>query len=344
MKKRFLALTMAALMIASLTGCGNTAQPAAADTTSEAAPAAQEQEQAPAEDDGATYNVGICQFVQHVALDAATKGFKDALVAEFGDRVTFDEQNAAGDAATATTICTNLVAENVDLILANATPSLQSAAAATADIPVLGTAITEYGVALGIDNFNGVVGNNISGTSDLPPLDQQARMVEEIFPEAKTVGILYCSAEANSKYQAEVVQSTLEGDGLTVQIYTFADSNDITAVTQEACANVDVLYIPTDNTAASCVEAINNVALPAKTPIIAGEEGILAGCGVATLSIDYYGLGYTTGEMAVKILKGEANVSEMPIQYYPDPVKEYNPSICDELGVTIPEGYEAFEG
>ncbi|MCR4587031.1 MAG: ABC transporter substrate-binding protein [Lachnospiraceae bacterium] len=322
MKKRLFALAMAAVMALSLTGCGSASGSSA----------------------NKTYTIGICQFVQHVALDAATQGFKDALVAEFGENVKFDEQNAAGDAATATMICTNLVAENVDLILANATPSLQSAAAATSDIPVLGTAITEYGVALGIDNFSGVVGNNVSGTSDLPPLDQQARMVEEIFPDAKTVGILYCSAEANSSYQAKVVKDTLEGDGLTVQIYTFADSNDIASVTAEACANVDVLYIPTDNTAASCVEAINNVALPAKTPIIAGEEGILAGCGVATLSIDYYGLGYTTGEMAAKVLKGEEKISEMAIQYYPDPVKEYNPAICDELGVTIPEGYVAYEG
>ncbi|MCR4588225.1 MAG: ABC transporter substrate-binding protein [Lachnospiraceae bacterium] len=339
MKKRFLALTMAALMVASLTGCGSTAGDA---STAETTAAAAAETTAAADASEKTYTVGICQFVQHVALDAATKGFKDALTEALGSSVTFDEQNAAGDAATATTICTNLVAENVDLILANATPSLQSAAAATAEIPVLGTAITEYGVALGIDNFSGVVGGNISGTSDLPPLDQQAGMVEELFPEAKTVGILYCSAEANSKYQAEVVQATLEGDGLTVQVYTFADSNDITSVAQEACANVDVLYIPTDNTAASCVEAINNVALPAKTPIVAGEEGIMAGCGVATLSIDYYGLGRTTGEMAAKILKGEANISEMAIEYYPNPVKEYNPAICEELGVTVPEGYEAY--
>lgn len=290
------------------------------------------------------YTIGICQLVQHPALDAATKGFEDELKSELGeDNVTFDEQNAAGDAATATQICTNLVSENVDLILANATAALQSAAAATSTIPILGTSITDYGVALDIDDFNGTVGGNISGTSDLPPLDQQADMVTELFPDAKNVGILYCSAEPNSKYQADQVKGYLEDAGLTVNIYTFSDSNDVASVTGEACNNSDVLYIPTDNTAASCTEAINNVALPAKVPIIVGEEGIMAGCGVATLSIDYYGLGQTTGKMAAQILKGEADISEMPIQYYDNPVKEYNPEICEKLGITVPDGYTAYE-
>ena len=296
MKKKAIALLMTGVMLA-MTACASTgAAPAAAPAEDAAAEAADES--APAEE-GKTYNVGICQLVQHVALDAATKGFRDALTEKLGDRVTFDEQNAAGDTATATTICNNLVAENVDLILANATPALQSAAAATNTIPILGTAITEYGVALDIDGFDGTVGGNISGTSDLAPLDAQAAMVSELFPDAKTVGIVYCSAEPNSKYQADTVEKYLQDAGLTVTIYTFADSNDIASVMGEACANNEVLYIPTDNTAASCTEAINNVAQPAGVPIICGEEGLMSGCGVATLSIDYYGLGYTTGEMAV---------------------------------------------
>ncbi|MCR5715881.1 MAG: ABC transporter substrate-binding protein [Lachnospiraceae bacterium] len=351
MKKKLMALVLTGAMVMSMTACGSEAATdtaaevatEAADAASEAADAATEAADAAEASDDATYTVGICQLVQHDALDAATKGFRDALTEEFGDRVTFDEQNAAGDSATATTICQSLVAENVDLILANATPALQSAAAATSEIPILGTAITEYGVALDIDNFSGTVGGNISGTSDLPPLDEQAAMVLELFPETKTVGIVYCSAEPNSKYQAEVVTAELEAKGITVNVYTFADSNDVVSVTGEACNNVDVLYIPTDNTAASCTEAINNVALDAGVPIIAGEEGIMAGCGVATLSIDYYGLGYTTGQMAAAILKGEQNISEMPIQYYENPVKEYNPAICEKLGVTVPDDYVAFE-
>ena len=340
MKKKAIALLMTGVMLA-MTACASTgAAPAAAPAEDAAAEAAEES--APAEE-GKTYNVGICQLVQHVALDAATKGFRDALTEKLGDRVTFDEQNAAGDTATATTICNNLVAENVDLILANATPALQSAAAATNTIPILGTAITEYGVALDIDGFDGTVGGNISGTSDLAPLDAQAAMVSELFPDAKTVGIVYCSAEPNSKYQADTVEKYLQDAGLTVTIYTFADSNDIASVMGEACANNEVLYIPTDNTAASCTEAINNVAQPAGVPIICGEEGLMSGCGVATLSIDYYGLGYTTGEMAYEILENGKDISTMAIEYYPDPVKEYNPTICEALGITVPDDYAAFE-
>ena len=290
-----------------------------------------------------TYTVGICQLVQHEALDAATKGFCDALTDALGDKVTFIEQNASNDIPTCATICSGLVADDVDLILANATPALQAAATATDTIPVLGTAVTEYGVALDIENFDGTVGGNISGTSDLAPLDQQAAMLLELLPEAKPVGILYCSAESNSVYQAQVVQSCLEEAGVEVKIYTFADSNDVSTVTATACDECDALYIPTDNTAASCAEAINNVAEPAGVPIVAGEEGLCKGCGVATLSISYYDLGYTTGQMAVKILTGESDISEMPIEYCPNPVKKYNPTLCESLGITVPEDYVAIE-
>ena len=329
--KKALVLLLALAMVLSLAACGS----APASTPAEE-PAA-----APAAAEGEVYTVGICQLVQHVALDAATQGFKDALTEALGDKVQFVEQNAAGDIPTCSTIVNGFVSDGVDLILANATPALQAAVAATDSIPILGTSVTEYGVALDIKDFNGTVGGNVSGTSDLAPLDQQAAMILELFPEAKTVGILYCSAEPNSVYQADVVKAELEKSGVTVSVYTFADSNDVAAVTATACDENDVLYIPTDNTAASCTEAINNVAEPAGVPIIAGEEGICAGCGVATLSINYYDLGVTTGKMAAKILTGESNISEMPIEYFPDPVKKYNPAICEALGITIPEDYVA---
>ena len=329
--KKALVLLLALAMVLSLAACGS----APASTPAEE-PAA-----APAAAEGEVYTVGICQLVQHVALDAATQGFKDALTEALGDKVQFVEQNAANDIPTCATIVNGFVSDGVDLILANATPALQAAVAATDSIPILGTSVTEYGVALDIKDFNGTVGGNVSGTSDLAPLDQQAAIILELFPEAKTVGILYCSAEPNSVYQADVVKAELEKSGVTVSVYTFADSNDVAAVTATACDENDVLYIPTDNTAASCTEAINNVAEPAGVPIIAGEEGICAGCGVATLSINYYDLGVTTGKMAAKILTGEANISEMPIEYFPDPVKKYNPAICEALGITIPEDYVA---
>ncbi len=294
--------------------------------------------------DSDTYTVGICQLVTHDALDAATEGFKQALIDELGeDKVTFDFQNAANDTAACSTIINSFVSKNVDLIMANATPALQSAAAATTTIPVLGTSITEYGVALSIDNFNGTVGGNISGTSDLAPLTEQAQMIIDLFPEAKTVGMLYCSAEANSTYQVQVVTEYLTDKGLTVLEYSFSDSNDVAVVTEKAAAESDVIYIPTDNTAASCTETINNICLPKQVPIFAGEAGICSGCGTFTLSISYYEIGYKTGLMAADILKGDADISTMAIEYDPNPVKKYNATICEALGLTIPEGYTAIE-
>ena len=316
MKKRVLAIVCMLAMVLSLAACG-----------------------APVGDDG-KFTVGICQLVTHDALDAATQGFKDALIAELGeDKVVFLEENAAGDSALCGTICTDFVSKNVDLIMANATPALQAAAAATEDIPILGTSVTEYGVALEIADFNGTVGGNVSGTSDLAPLDKQADMLVEWFPEAKTVGLLYCSAEANSLYQVNTVKAFLEQKGLTCTLYPFADTNDVAAVTQSAADANDVLYVPTDNTAASNSELIDNICRPAGVPIIVGEEGICKGCGVATLSINYYDLGVATGKMAAKILTGAANISEMPVAYAEIQTPKFNAEICTELGLTAPAGY-----
>ena len=343
--RKVLALGLTAAMLG-LTACSSsTAETtAAADEAEEteaadAADAAEDATEAEATD-GKVYNIGICQLVQHQALDKATEGFKDALTEALGaENVVFDEQNANGDSATATTICANFVSEDVDLIMANATAALQAAASATGDIPILGTSITDYGVALDIADFNGVIGGNISGTSDCAPLETQAQMMLDLFPDATTFGILYCSAEPNSKFQSDAVQKVLEDAGKTVNIYTFSDSNDLASVTQEACSNVEAIYIPTDNTAASYTETINNVAQPAGVPIFAGEEGIMAGCGVATLSISYYNIGKVTGQMAAEILKDGADISTMEVRYDDDPVKEYNPTIADALGITIPDDY-----
>ena len=292
--------------------------------------------------DGDKYTIGICQLVQHEALDAATQGFKDEIVKELGeDAVTFDEQNAQGDSNTCSTIINSFVSNNEDLILANATASLQAAAAGTSDIPILGTAVTEYGVALDLKDFDGTVGGNISGTSDLAPLDEQAAMLQELFPDAKKVGLLYCSAEANSQYQVDTVKAALEELGYTCEYYAFSDSNDLSSVTTTAANDSDVIYVPTDNTVASNTEIINNICLPAKVPVITGEEGICAGCGVATLSINYYDLGVTTGKMAVKILKDGEDISQMPIEYAPNFTKEYNKDICEELGIEVPDDYVA---
>ena len=288
-----------------------------------------------------SYSIGICQLVQHVALDDATRGFKDALTAKLGDKVSFNEQNASGDSSTCITIVNSFISEDVDLILANATPALQAAQAGTGEIPILGTSVTDYASALGIDPWTGVTGYNISGTSDLAPLDGQAQLLNELFPDAKNVGLLYCTAEANSIYQVEKVEAYLTEMGYSCTMYGFTDSNDVSSVVQNACANSDVLYAPTDNTMASCTEAIRNVVVVEKKAIVGGDEGICSGCGVATICINYYDLGYATGEMAYEILVNGANIAEMPVQFSPNPLKKYNPELCEYLGVAIPEGYEA---
>ncbi len=342
--KKALALVLAAMLLVSMAACTGTAPAATSAATTAAAETTAAETAAAETAAGKTYTVGICQLVQHPALDAATEGFKAAITEAMGDAVTFNEQNASGEQTNCATIVNGFVASNVDLILANATAPLQAAASATAAIPVLGTAVTDYASALEIDNWSGTVGGNISGTSDLAPLDQQAAMLQELFPEAKNVGLLYCSAESNSKYQVDVIKGYLENAGLTCTEFAFTDTNDVTSVAQKACDSSDVIYIPTDNTAASNTEAIANVVLPAGVPVIAGEEGICSGCGVATLSISYYDLGYATGKMAVKILTGEADVSTMPVEYAPQVTKKYNAANCETLGITVPEDYVAIEG
>jgi len=336
-RRSFLTAAAACGAAAALSACGGSSSASSAAASSTVASAS-----VAAASNGEKFTVGICQLVQHAALDAATQGFEDALTASFGENVTFDFQNAQGDSATCATIANGFVSSGVALIMANATPALQAAQAATNTIPILGTSVTEYGVALGLDNFSGTVGGNVSGTSDLAPLDQQADMIVEWMPEVKKVGLLYCSAEANSQYQVDEVQKYLEAKGVTATQYAFSDSNDLSSVCQKAADENDALYVPTDNTVAANTGIVDGICRPAKKPVFAGEEGICSGCGVATLSISYYDLGYTTGEMAVKILNGESDISTMPIEYT-DVTKKYNKAICDDLGLTVPEGYVEIE-
>ncbi len=336
--KKYLALLLAIVMVFALAACGGEDTPATDAPVSDAPVSDAPTTDAPT----GSYAVGICQLVQHPALDQATQGFMDALDEALPGQVTFDEQNASNDIPMCSTIVNQFVADDVDLMLCNATPALQAAAAATTQIPILGTSVTEYGVALEIPNFTGTVGGNISGTSDLAPLDQQAQMIKDWCPEAKNVGLVYCSAEANSQYQVDVVKAELEKLGYTAELYSFSDSNDLAAVVESAVAASDVLYIPTDNTAAANTGIVDNICRPAKMPVFVGEEGICKGCGVATLSISYYDLGVATGKMAAKVLTGDANIADMAIEYAPATPK-YNAEICADLGLTPPEGYVAIE-
>lgn len=327
MKKsnKVIATAMAAVMAMSLTACADAGEQTSADGSKK-------------------YQIGVCQLLEHPALDAATEGFQAALTELLGaENVTFDIQNAQGEQATCATISNNFVSGNYDLILANATSPLQAAAAATSNIPILGTSVTDFATALEIDDWTGVTGRNISGTSDLAPIEEQENMLTELFPDAKKVGILYCSAEPNSKYQATQFEKALEADSISYVEYTASDSNDIASVVQTAVSEVDVIYIPTDNTMAANTETINNITLPSGVPVIAGEEGICSGCGVATLSISYYDIGYKAGEMAYEILANGADITTMEVEYAPQVTKEYNAAICEQLQISVPDGYVAIE-
>ena len=323
MKKKLLSAALAATMALTLAACGGEGQSA---------------------DDPDGYTIGICEQMEHVSLSEATQGFMDGLAELLGaDKVVFREQNAGGEQTNCTTIMNGFLAEGVDLILANATWPLQAAASATADTPILGTSVTDYAVALGLDEFDGTVGGNISGTSDLVDLEAQAAIISELFPDAETVGLLYCSGEPNSVYQIDTVRGYLEPLGYACEIFAFTDVNDLASVTQAACDASDVIYIPTDNTVATNVESVANVVLPAGVPVVGGDPGICSGCGVATIATDYYELGRLTAKMAAQVLTGEADISSMPVQYGAME-KIYDPENCELLGISIPEGYNPVEG
>ena len=332
MKKKLLSVMTAAVMVISLAACGSSESGSG------------EESKDKGEKASGKYTIGICQLVQHDALDAATEGFKDALNELCGEgNVTFDEQNAQGEHNMCATIVNRFVSDNVDLILANATDPLTTAATATADIPIIGTSVTDYATALQIEDWTGATGLNVSGTSDLAPMDEQAAMLKELLPEVKKVGILYCSAEPNSKYQADLFKEALQKDNIECKEYTAADSNEIQSVVTSAVSEVEAIYIPTDNTMASNTEIVKNVCVPAKIPVIAGEQGICTGCGIATLSISYYDIGYKAGEMAYDVLANGADISTMDIESAPEVTKMYNKEICDTLGITVPDDYEVIE-
>ena len=308
--RKILAVSLTAAMTLALAACGGSSS---------------DKESSSKDSSDKVYKIGICQQLEHAALDEATKGFEEACEEKFGkDKVKFDLQNGQGEQANCATIVNNFVADNDDLILANATTALQCAAAATSTIPILGTSVTDYATALDISDWT-------------------EAMLKELLPDAKTVGILYCSAEPNSAYQAKKFEEALDKDGIKYKEYTAADSNEIQSVVTSAVDECDALYIPTDNTMASNTEIINNICLPAKVPVIAGEQGICSGCGIATLSISYYDIGYRAGEMAYEILVDGKDISTMEIESAPKVTKMYNKTICDELGITVPDDYEAIE-
>lgn len=334
MKKRMTkaaAVSMAAVMAVMMAGCGSSASndtqaadtSAAGDTDTEAAA------------DGTTYKIGLLQLVQHDALDKCNEGFIAALDAS-GISYEVDQQNAAGDTPTCTTIAQKFVNDGDDLIFAIATGAAQACAAETEDIPIVLTAVTDP-AGSGLVDTNEAPGGNVTGSSDLTPVAKQIELLTQILPEAKSVGILYCSAESNSEIQAQLAHEACEAAGLTATDYTVATSNDIQTVVESMVGNVDVIYAPTDNVIAAGMPTVAMIANANGLPTIVGEEGMCTAGGLATYTIDYTELGKVAGEMAVKILTEGASPAEMPIEYYPDDKLRLvvNEETAAELGIDL---------
>lgn len=308
MKKPISIIMTAVLAAALLTGCGSApaSNNAGTQTPSSASSST-------AAGDEASYKIGVIQLTEHAALDASNKGFCDAIAAS-GLNVEIDQQNAQGDQSACPTIAAKLVNDNNDLILAIATPAAQAVAGATSDIPVIATAVTDFAEA-GLVNDNAAPGTNVTGTSDLTPIKEQMDLLVKLLPNAKNVGILYCSAEDNSRIQAKTAQESCDALNLSWADYTVSSVNEIQTVVESMVGKVDVIYAPTDNVIANGMSTVAMVATENNIPIICGEAGMVEQGGLATYGIDYYQLGYMAGEMAVSILKGESTPEDMPIQY-----------------------------
>lgn len=330
---------IAMLLILALTlCCACTQQPAAEPTAvpTDAPEVTDAPETTDAPEEAKKFRIGIIQLTEHAALDLACQGFVDAVNAS-GLDVEIDLQNAQGEQTICATIATKFVNDNVDLILAIATPAAQAAAQATKDIPILVTAVTDP-VSAGLVASNEVPGGNVSGTSDMNPVEEQANLLVKLVPDAKTVGIMYHSSEDNSVLQAEMAQKALEALGLTVEIFTCADGTEVQAVAQSTIGKVDALYLPTDNLMADTIATISMVCTPAGIPLICGEPSMVDGGGTATYGISYYQLGLQTGEQAIRILSEGADISAMPIEYCnADLALTINEETLAQLGLTVPD-------
>lgn len=316
--KKFLAAAAACLMVAGLAACGN--------------------EPTPSNPDEKVFQIGIVQLAEHPALDEATRGFKEFLTEKLGDKVQFSVQNAQGEQTNCTTIVNQFVSSKVDLIMANATNAVKAAREATSDIPVVGTSVTDY-VFSGLVASNEAPGANVTGASDMNPVNVQVQLMKTLCPEVKTVGIVINSGEENSAIQAEEAKTAFEAEGFTVKIYSVADTNEIQTVVTAACNEVDAFYEPTDNLIAANVPTMSNITTAAGKPVICGEGGMCESGFLATYAISYYELGRAAGEQAFNILVNGADPATTPIFFFDVSqltlvVNEQNAA---ELGITIPE-------
>ena len=320
--KRFIKISMTAVLAAAmLAGCGSSEKTASDEVTEQTSVVSEVEETTATEETQAdanatsdkVYKIGVIQYVQHDALDASNEGFFAALD-DAGIQYEVDQQNASGDQTACQTISEKLVNDQNDLILAIATPAAQAVVGITDEIPVLVTAVTDPAES-GLVASNDAPGGNVSGTSDLTPVKEQIELLTQLIPDAKKVGILYCSAESNSKIQGEMAVEACEAAGLEAEIFTVASSNEIQQVVESMVGKVDCIYAPTDNVIAAGMATVGMVATENNLPVICGESGMVNEGGLATYGIDYYELGYMTGEMAVDILVNGKNPGEIPIGY-----------------------------
>ena len=340
--KKILATGLALSLALSLTACMGGA-PSSGSAGSASSGGAASSGSASSGEDG-TYTVGICQQMQHVSLDEATKGFQDALTELLGEgNVEFDYQNAGGEQANCTSIVSKFVTDNVDLIMANATTAVQCAKEATTTIPMVGTSVTDY-VSTGIVDSAEAPGANVTGYSDLSDANNHVELIQQLLPEAKTVAILYSTGEENSRILAESAAAAFEAAGLTAESYTANDSNDISAVVTEACTQSDVIYVPTDNLMAANMELVKNVALNQKVPVVSCFTADENDGALLSISISYYTMGRLAGEMAYEILTEGADPAAMPIgvMSVEDMDVTINQSVAEELGITVPEAMQDY--
>lgn len=323
--KKLLSMILAGAMVFSMAGCSS--------KTAETAAATEAATEAASSDE--TYKIGVLQLVQHAALDQSNEGFFAALD-EAGVKYEVDQQNASGEQANCLTIAEKLVSDENDLILAIATPAAQAVAGVTEDIPILLTAVTDP-AASGLVNDNENPGVNVSGTSDLTPVKEQIDLLHELLPDAKNIGLLYCSAESNSELQIAMAKEACDALGLTYEEYTVPSSNEIQSVVESMVGKVDAIYTPTDNVMAAGMATVAMVANDNNIPVICGEAGMVEAGGLATYGIDYYELGYMAGEQAIEILTNGADITTMPIGYLPAERCELtvNKTTAETLGIDI---------
>lgn len=293
---------------------------------------------------GDTIQIGIIQLADHPALDASRNGFIDALKDEGyvdGENIKIDYHNGQGDPNNLSTISDRFVGNKVDMVLAIATDAAQAIAGKTTEIPILGTAITDYEVA-GLVNSNEKPGTNVSGTTDMNPIKEQIELLIELKPDIKTLGVLYTSSEDNSVLQAQIAKDVIEGKGLDYVEVTVTNTNEVQQATQSIVTQCDGIYIPTDNVFASAMPVVYGVTVESKTPVVCGESNMVKGGGLATLGINYYDLGYQTGKMAVRVLSGKAKIEEMPIETLEKLDYAINKDVAEAIGIDIPDKYKDY--